>query len=153
MATEIFVRKLYDSFAPVDMAALEQMEQLKMNGEYLAVLTQPRNIFFHRKFFALLNVAYKAWDKPELEHKGEQVSADFEQFRSDVIILAGHYKKYINIKGELRLKAKSISFAKMDEVEFQKLYSSVVDVILQKVLTNYDEDDLQNVVDKVLGFV
>lgn len=123
-------------------------------GELVQVeMIFPRNPAFHRKFFALLNIGFDAWE-PSLTHAGEVVEKDFEQFREDVTILAGHYIQTWTLDGEMRLRAKSISFAGMDDQEFEKVYSSVADVLLGRVLRNYkDRAELDAVVDRMLGFL
>jgi len=153
MATELHLRKLYNSFVPVDQVNLDAMEALTMNAEYKAILTRPRNIKFHRKFFALLSVAFEAWDPKPVFYKGLEIHKNVDRFRKDIEILAGYFETVININGEVRLEAKSISFANMSEDEFSRLYSRCVDVILGKILTNYSADDLDEQVNRVLGFV
>jgi hypothetical protein len=150
--TTIYVRKLYDTLVPVDKISIEAMEKLKPNGEYKAELTQPRNYKFHKKVFALMHVAFDALQFTECEYQGQQVVKSFNQFRDDLTILAGSYDVVYNYKGDIRFEAKSWSFANMDEIEFQVLYSHLIDVILLKVLNNYTRDDLDNQVKIVLGF-
>ena len=152
MPEEIYVRKMYDSFVPVDIANLEVMEELTPGAEYKATLSRPRNIKFHRKLFALLKLGYDAFHPEMVSYKGIVAEKDMDRFRHDITILAGHYKAVINIKGEVRLEAKSISFAKMDEEKFEKFYSSVINVILKEVMINYNEEELRQTVDEILGF-
>lgn len=152
MAIEFFVRKLWDKLVPVDQSALDAMEDLKMNVEYKCVLTQPRSIPFHRKFFALLDVAFDAWEEPEIEHKGMKVQKNKDRFRKDIIVLCGFYEVVVDIGGRIRLEAKSMSFAKMSQDEFESLYSLAIDVILAKVLTGYTKADLDEQVTRVLRF-
>ena len=116
----------------------------------------PRNGKFHRKFFALLGVGFDAWNpgRKRKQYKGMAVTKNFEQFREDIIILAGFYEQSFDLKGRLTLRAKSISFAAMDGVEFENLYGAVADVLLREVLTNYkDRDELDDVVAKLEGFL
>jgi len=150
---ELFLRKLYDTFVPVDKASAEIMGTLEMNSEFKAVLTKPRNIRFHKKFFALVNFAYEHWEMPVNEYKGVQINKNRERFRKDLTIMAGFGFPVVNVKGDVRYEAQSISFANMDASEFEQLYSRFIDVILQKILTGYTRDDLDTVVNKVLGFV
>ena len=75
-----------------------------------------------------------------------------ERFRKDIAILAGFFDSTVNLKGEVRLEAKSISFAQMDEIEFEALYNQTINVILQSVLTTYTRDDLDAVVEQLLRF-
>lgn len=153
MAVEVMVRKLYDSIVPVDAANAELFEDLKPNGQYKAVFTQPRNALFHRKAFALLKVAFDAWDMPMREHNGQPVAKNFEQFRNDVTILAGFYKVVFNYKGDFRLISKSWSYAGMDQTEFEALYSKLIDVILGNILnSHYTREDLDRLVENVLRF-
>lgn len=115
----------------------------------------PRNGKFHRKYFALLDVGFDAWEpgRKHKSYKGIPVAKSREQFREDVIILAGFYEQTFNLKGEMKIRAKSISFANMDDAEFERLYSATVDVLLRTVLTNYkDRDELDAVVEKIVGF-
>lgn len=115
-----------------------------------------RNGKFHRKFFALLTLGFDAWEPPRKRrnYKGHPVQKNFEQFREDVIIAAGFYEQTFDLQGRMRLKAKSISFASMDDAEFEKVYSSVANVLLGGVLVRYaGRDELDRVVNQILGFV
>ncbi len=116
----------------------------------------PRNSKFHRKFFALLTLGFDAWEPPRKRqsYKGHPVQKNFERFREDVTIAAGFYEQTFDLKGRMQLRAKSISFAKMDDAEFEMLYSAVANVLLAGVLVNYSgRDELDEVVEKLLGFV
>jgi hypothetical protein len=123
-------------------------------GELCEVQTVvPRNPRFHRKFFALLNIGFDAWE-PAMAHQGITVEKNFDQFREEVIILAGHYVQTWTLAGEMRLRAKSISFSSMDDEEFEKVYNSVANVLLSKILTTYaDRAELDAVVDRMLGML
>lgn len=126
-------------------------------GEILNLdLVFPRNPRFHRKFFALLQVGFDAWEPPRVRKswRGLPVQKNFERFRADVTIAAGYFEQTFNLKGKLQLEPKSIKFSKMEEPEFETLYSAVVDVLLQKVLLSYKgRDELDAIVDRILGFV
>jgi hypothetical protein len=115
----------------------------------------PRNSRFHRKFFAMLNLGYDAWE-PQRKHKsykGREVQKNFEIFRSDVLIAAGFYEQTFGLDGRLRLEAKSISFAKMEEPEFNEVYNRCLDVLLQDVLRTYaGREEVNQVVEKMLRF-
>lgn len=115
-----------------------------------------RNGKFHRRFFAMLNVGFEFWEpaRKNKKYKGMAVTKNFDQFRSDILILSGFYVQTFNLKGELKLVAKSMSFSNMDQLEFERVYSSVCDVLLQKVLTTYKgRDELDEVVNRMIGFM
>lgn len=137
---------------PVDQQAIEYIAKLKLGAAVTASVRRQRNPKFHRKFFALLNLAFDAWEPVGNTYKGEAVAKNFDQFRNDVTVLAGHYEMAVTLKGETRLTAKSISFGSMSQEEFESLYSATVDVILARILKNYTRNDLDNVINQLLGF-
>lgn len=119
-------------------------------------VTQMRNGQFHRKWFALVKIAFDAWSETAQtqEYKGIPVLPDFDRFRKDVTVLCGFYKPVFDVQGGLHLEPESISFANMDQERFEQLYSATIDVILQKILPNrgYSEKQLRELVDQVVQF-
>lgn len=139
--------------APIDPQAAEFIAKMKTGAAVRATVKQQRNPRFHRKFFALLNLAFDAWEPAENTYKGHAVGKNFDQFRNDIVCLAGFYEMAVNLKGETRVTAKSISFANMGQAEFDDLYNATVNVILKHILTNYSRDDLDAVMDRLTGFL
>ncbi|MCR4303702.1 MAG: DUF1367 family protein [Gallionella sp.] len=148
-----------DGFTREDRAAwrrfwkrLKDMEPGEMARVEAVV---PRNGKFHRKFFALLTVGFEHWQsgRKHKTYKGRPVQKNFETFREDITVLAGFYEQHFDVRGNMVLKAKSISFAKMDDIEFERLYNAVADVLLAHVLTTYaGRDELDEIVEKVMRF-
>lgn len=135
-------RKLWGRVVKMDPGEIIQVE-----------MVFSRNPQFHRKFFALLNLGFDAWE-PSLQHNGQPVAKNFDQFREDVIILAGFYDQTWNLDGVMTVRAKSMSFASMDDAQFERLYSAVADVLLARVLGLYkDRAELDAVVEKMLGLL
>ena len=153
---EIFLLKHPKGFLyPADELEYEKVKTLKPGVLIRADIARVRNALFHRKFFKLLRVGFEAFEVPEgTEYRGMPVQKDFEQFREDVTIAAGFYIVTYRINGDMRIKAKSISFGKMSPEEFERLYSQVADVLLQKVLAQYqNRANLDNVINQMLGLV
>lgn len=117
-----------------------------------AEIKRPRNYDFHKKYFALLNYAFGVWEPGKLEYKGQRVGKSIDRFRKDVAILTGHYEIVTTIKGDVRAEAKSISFGSMGEDEFEKLFSETINVLIKHILTNYTYDDIDNVIENIVGF-
>lgn len=149
---ELFLTRTLSGFSPTHEPDMEALKKFKLGDTVRAEVVRPRNLKFHRKFFALLNVAFEAWETPTTEFRGLPVQKNFKRFRKDCIIAAGFYDPVHNLKGEVRAEAHSIAFGNMSEDEFEKLYSAVADVILQQVLRNYTRGDLDAVVAEVMGF-
>ena len=104
---------------------------------FIADISTPRNYQFHKKYFALLNIAYKHWEPETQDTKYGAPEKNFDRFRDEITIMSGYYTVAATINGDVRLIPKSISFAKMDEETFQAYYSKVIDVILKKVLIGW----------------
>ena len=141
------------SLAPADGQSAEILHKQKVGQGFRVRMTKIRNIRFHRKFFALLNYAFDTWEPTEKEYRGHPVQKNFDQFRRDITILAGFYETAVRLDGSIRITAKSISFASMDETEFEELYSKVIDVLLQRVFTNQTRDDIDTVVNNILQYL
>jgi len=137
---------------PADTEAAAWMGKVGMGKHVTATVRLPRNTKFHRKFFAMLDVAYSNHDWPEIETKWGKARCSAELFRKYTIVKAGHYEIALTPHGEPRAEPKSISFTKMDEAEFQKLYSDVLDVILMEFLTNWTDGDMERAVEQMLRF-
>ena len=139
-------------FIPASEQDHEAISHIGVGKEVRADIVQERNGKFHRKFFAMLNVGFDAWEPPEKEYRGLPAQKNFERFRKDCVIAAGYYDVVANLKGEVRAEPKSISFARMEEPDFEKVYSAVANVLLQRVLTKYTRADLDRVVEEIIRF-
>jgi hypothetical protein len=141
------------ALVPCDPQATEYIAGLKLGVAVRAEVKRMRNYPFHKKLFALLNFAFETWEPVEPTYKGQVVAKNFNQFRNDVVVLAGFFETTMTLKGEVRVIAKSLSFASMEQDEFDSLYESVVSVILRQILKTYSREDLDNVMNQLMGFM
>tara|TARA_R110000851_G_scaffold94392_1_gene205174 strand:+ start:296 stop:760 length:465 start_codon:yes stop_codon:yes gene_type:complete len=148
-----YLKKVGGGFVPVDeMNDPEIFKQIKMGDIISVQFKRPRNVKRLRKYFALLNIAFDAWEAPETSYNNIPAMKSFTRFRSDIICGAGFYDVVASINGDVRAEAKSISFAKMDETEFNELYNNTANYILLKILKNYKRDDLDQLVEQIINF-
>lgn len=101
--------------------------RLKLGSVYEVTIKESRNPRFHRKYMAMLSLAWEYL--PELY----QVKfGDRENFRYLSEIRAGFCDLIFDpVSNMATFKAKSIAFDKMSEDEFEKLYNAVLNVILR----------------------
>lgn len=149
---EIALTRSPAGLVPADLNAAEWLQKIGLGKAIDATVKQPRNGKFHRKFFAMLDVAYSNHEWPEVETKWGRVRTSRKLFRKYVIVKAGHYEADLTPHGEVRAEPKSIAFSQMDEVEFSQLYSDVLDVILAEFLTNWSSGDMDHAVNQMMGF-
>lgn len=101
---------------------MKQFDRLG-DGEIIAVKWKyPRNVEFHRKFFALLKVGFE----------NQEHYATMEQFRHVFLIETGHADPIISASGAVHWMPVSISFEKMDQLDFERLYSDLLDYLIAK---------------------
>jgi len=151
--TTINYIKNQQGLIPANEEDWEAHNRFKLGALVKGEFTETRNAAFNRKFHAMLNVGYEAFEPAEINCKYGIPEKNREQFRKDVTIKAGYYILTARIDGTYAVEAKSIKFGRMKQDEFEKLYSNVANVLLGSVLTNYTKDDLDNVVNQILGFV
>lgn len=104
----------------------EEMKKIKVGSIVKANIVRPRNIKFHRKFFSLIRAA---WDCLTEQQRTNLRSID--TFREQLLITSGFIEPLYDLNGQKFLeRAKSISFAKMDEPAFNEVYNRVLDTII-----------------------
>ena len=115
------VKTLGGSFKPSHDSDYEKFKKLKVDHTYQCKVTQPRNVKFHRKYFALINLVYSNQERYD----------NSDDLRHDLTIASGYFRKSVDLQGNEVKKALSISFAKMTEYEFSELYSATLDAIVK----------------------
>jgi hypothetical protein len=142
-----------------DQAAYNRFRSRLANaepGEVIEIEAKlPRNSKYHRKFFALLNLGFDHWEpgRKHKQYRGMPVAKNFDHFRKEVIILAGFYEQTFDLDGNMKLEAQSISFAKMENDQFEMVYSAVMNVLLDKVFNNYKgRAEVDSIIEQILRF-
>lgn len=120
----------------------EQLRKIKVGSVVKANIVRSRNVKFHRKFFSLIRAA---WDCLTEQQRINLRSV--ETFREQLLITSGFSEPLYDLNGQKFLeRAKSISFAKMDEPAFNEVYSKVLDTILTiMVADGVSEDEFNNI--------
>jgi len=123
--------KTTNGLLPMDQC--KPFDKLEIGEEIEIDITSKRNVQFHRKFFALIKLAFDNQDYYK----------DMEDLRTDLIKIAGFYTSRTNyITGEIETKNDSISFSNMDNEQFQEVYNKVLQVVSE--FLNTEKEDLQN---------
>lgn len=114
-------------------------KRLKVGQMYVADVKVSRNVQFFRKYWALLNAAWSL-----LQERTSNGFRSLDGFRAYVVVAAGFYELYYNPRlQEFVETPKSLSFDKMDEMEFQELYERSKDVIWSIIGKYVSEEDFE----------
>lgn len=85
---------------------------------------------------------------------GISLCKSFDAYRAWVTIQAGHYDAIKLPDGTLQKHPRSISFANMDEIEFQQLYKAALDVLWRWILSKAfrDQREAENAAAQLMSF-
>lgn len=85
---------------------------------------------------------------------GISLCKSFDAYRARVTIQAGHYDAIKLPDGTLQKHPRSISFANMDEIEFQQLYKAALDVLWRWILSKAfrDQREAENAAAQLMSF-
>lgn len=156
MTTLHLIRTVSGAFVPATDEDAALAMRFKVGETVKMELRQMRNGGFHRKYFALVKIAYDLWAETTAaqEFHGQPVRPEFDRFRRDLVIMAGFFRPVWNARRELRVEAESIAWGSMTQERFEKLYSATIDVILTKILPDrgLTEEQLRGWAERVIQF-
>lgn len=134
----LFIKSQGGVLIPADDKCVESMQKVKNNETIMIEYKPKRNIFFHRKAFALLTLVLQNQD----HYKTVENILEVVKFR------AGYFETIITHTGKKHYKTKSISFSEMDNLEFEEFYSKIIDVAFE--LTGLLKKDIEK---EILSFM
>lgn len=127
---KLFCRNTISGLVPLYPTDFDEKRKLKLGQDYEAEIKNPRNVGFHRKFFALLNIG----------HENTLLDMPFETYRKYITMKAGFFKTYVTPKG-MFYEADSISFSSMSQDQFEEVYSRVMDKVIEDI--GADKEDIE----------
>lgn len=129
--TDIGLIPMYDS-------DIDEKHRLRIGDNVLCTIKRPRNYEFHKKYFALLRLTVA--NLPHLIQQQMQIFTEEDLLDCLKIDLGLFTTRWHG--GRQIVKTGSISFAKMDNTEFEKFFSRSVDAILRIYLRGTDRQTL-----------
>jgi hypothetical protein len=121
--------------APATDEDSEALSKFKTGEQYQIEIKRARNPAFHRKTFAFFKFCFEHWssDREFMNERGQ-----FDVFRNNLTVLAGFYTEYYNLKGEVRIEAKSLSFGSMSQDEFEQHYQALIAAAMRNIFKGCD---------------
>lgn len=139
---ELYCKLTANGLIPLDEYDRNLKNKLRIGHDYKVEVTVPRNLRFHRKFFALLNLTYN--NLPEQFTTPNNRTAYIPSVEALLMALKIDLGLYdiIEVQGRKLIKLHSISFAKMDNAQFERFYDLAIMAILSKYLPGLDKNSL-----------
>lgn len=136
MSSEFFVQRTVGGLKPIDDNGINILRKIKVGEVIQCEINKPRNLAHHRKFWALLNTVWKAagdWSSPY----GVLV-----ELKVNLGLIT---EARIHSTGEIVHVPKSISFAQMDQTEFDSFYERAL-MKLCEMAGGIEPDELRQAV-------
>lgn len=135
---DIYCRVTDIGLVPMYDSDLDEKHRLRIGDNVLCTIKRPRNYEFHKKYFALLRLTVA--NLPHLIQQQMQIFTEEDLLDCLKIDLGLFTTRWHG--GRQIVKTGSISFAKMDNTEFEKFFSRSVDAILRIYLRGTDRQAL-----------
>ena len=135
---DIYCRVTDIGLVPMYDSDYDEKQRLKVGDTVLCSIKRPRNYEFHKKYFALLRLTVA--NLPHIIQQHMQIFTEedlLDCLKMDLGLFTTLWHG-----GRQIVKTGSISFAKMDNTEFEKFFSRSVDAILRIYLRGTDRQAL-----------
>jgi hypothetical protein len=130
---QYFFRRSLGSLRPDDAEAEEALRGVGANEIVGVIMRRPRNVGHHRKFFALLKIVFE----------NQEIYRSEAELLAAIKIATGHCVPLTLTTGQKAFIPSSISFASMDQAEFDKFWNAVCVLVTTKIIPNLSRDDLE----------
>ena len=127
----LFIKSANSILLPADEECINTIQKIKNGDEILVEYKPKRNYKFHKKLFALMNLILQNQE----HYKTVDNILEIVKFR------AGYFETIVTHTGKKHYKTKSISYADMDNAEFEQFYSKALDVAFE--ITQMNERDIE----------
>lgn len=136
---DIFCKVTPCGLVPLHDSDLDLKKRLRVGSVVRCKVSNPRNYEHHKKFFALVRLTFDNLPLPLVEKWNIRNEYDMlRRFKRDLV----YFTNTINEYGEHEIEYLSISFAAMEQHEFEQFYNQCIDLVLFKYIKGIDKQDL-----------
>jgi len=144
MALTTLMKKDGNTLVADSVLAIEGLQKIPNGEEVKVVVTTPRNLRHHRKFFALLALVMSAQNDPPFYHT-------VEDLLEEIKLGMGYFKMVKRKDGTQYPKTLSIDFATLDQVAFSEWWDKAIKFILEKILPHVERKTFEDEIYNFLG--
>ena len=126
--------------APLDELESEELKSLKNGEQYEIEIIRTRNPAFHRKVFAFFKFCFNHWAADKTEWRYFDERTQFDTFRKNLTVLAGYKVASYTIDGRMRVEAQSLSYGNMEQDEFERCYSALINAAMQNIFKGCNDE-------------
>lgn len=144
MAIYQMIKSAGGVFIPAYERECTALQAFRNGEQYEIEIKRTRNPQFHRKVFAFFNFCFQHWsaDKTEWEHFDDRTQ--FDTFREHLTVLAGYKVVSYTIDGRMRVEAESLSYAGMEQPEYEACYQALISAAIKHIFANTTDENVLN---------
>lgn len=129
-----------------DEATTQALQKIGAGEIVRAKISRPRNIKMHRLFFALLQVVWQ--NLPE--SMAEKIPT-IDRLLWEIKLQTGRFDLHETLGGKMVPVPASISFAAMEQAEFDEFFADAMRVIRKFIMPGITDAELRRAVDEEIG--
>lgn len=133
-----------NGLVPIYDSDFDEKQRLKYGDKVLCRITKPRNYEFHKKFFALVRLTYQ--NLPERLQLMLNIRSEEDMLVCMKLELG--YARTVWHKRRQVVIPDSISFAAMDQTEFERFFDRAVDIVLGLYLRGTGKQELLDEIER-----
>ncbi len=141
---DILCKVTTHGLVPMYDSDLDMKKRLRVGSVVRCRVNYARNYAHHKKFFALVRLTFDNLPSNLAErwciHNEEDM---LRRFKRDL----GYYTSIYNELGEREIEYQSISFASMDQYEFEQFYNRCIDLVMHRYIQGLGREDLLTEID------
>jgi hypothetical protein len=138
---KIYLTRQGDTFKPLSENDFDNLKRIKEGAIIYVDYKKPRNPLFHNKFMSMIRVVYN----------NQERYPTFEGVLNVFKVELGHCDTFEYDSHEVKIP-RSISFAAMDELEFNKFYDQAVTFALSHFLPTTSRHELEMYVTQIASY-
>lgn len=144
---DIYCRVTPYGLVPLYDSDLDLKRKLKVGSTVRCRVTNPRNYRFHKKFFALVRLTFDNLPAPLAELWDIRSTDDMlRRFKRDL----GCFRSFTAHDGVTEIEYRSISFAAMEQHEFERFYDDCVNLVLTRYIRGLDKKDIEEEIERFM---
>jgi hypothetical protein len=126
---------------PVDAHGVDLLAKIKQGQQVEIIVKRARNGRQHRLYWALIG----------LIHPQQRLYTTQEQLSNAMKCAVGWCDEVPLNSGKVMVTPRSISFANMDQTEFQQFFDKIIDLVVEKILPGVTSEDLKRELEEIVN--
>lgn len=118
--------------------------KFKVGDMIKADIPLKRNWVYHKKMFRFFEFCFSYWCTDIGKTEFMTNRAQKKEHRNNLTIIAGYYEEVYDIKGNLRLRAKSLSYESMEQDEFEECCNAMINAALRTTFKDVTDENIIN---------